>query len=303
MVFKCNTDREDIMSDVNNDSDVSDVARTVSSYLPDFDVILFTGDIINGVFVNLQEVLRKRESGNKKKVYFFIGTSGGSPHEAFRMMRLLRMKYDYIGVVLFGECYSAGTLFALGANEILMSPGSNLGPLDVQMRREDDLSRMSGECYRQALSDISSVAQSVFFDLFGRLKSRQDILISTQTASHAACEIVKGLLSPITQQIEPTRLGEMMRSQGIGISYCVRLMRHIYGDDKAYRIANHLARNYPSHNTIIDFEEAKELGVNVTLINPEVWASGIFLPLEKKLLTREYLTEPVICELNSMEVM
>lgn len=290
------------MSEPTSVSDVSDSKRTFSSYLPEFDVILFTGDIIDGVFVSLQEVLRELESRKKKKVYFIIGTSGGSPHEAFRMMRLLRMKYDYIGVVLFGECYSAGTLFALGANEILMSPGSNLGPLDVQMRREDDLSRMSGECYRQALSDISIVAQSVFFDLFGRLKSRQDILISTQTASHAACEIVKGLLSPITQQIEPTRLGEMMRSQGIGISYCVRLMHHIYGEDKAFRIANHLARSYPSHNTIIDYEEAKELGVNVTLINTETWFSGIFIPLEKKLLKCEYQNEPSICALNNQEV-
>lgn len=287
---------------IKSESDVSDVKRTVSSYLPDFDVLLYTGDILNGTYVKWQNALTPLMARKKDKIYILIGTSGGNPHEAFKMMRLVQRRYKYVGVILLGGCYSAGTLFALGANEILMSSGSNLGPLDVQMRREDDFSRMSGECYRQALSDISSIAQKIFTDLFGRLKSRQDILISTQTASHAACEIAKGLLSPITQQIEPSKLGEMMRSQGIGISYGIRLMRNLYGEDRAYQIANSLARQYPSHNTIIDYEEAKELGLSVKLIDPLTWYSGIFGRFERIMIDFSYDSMPNIQVINEMEL-
>ena len=142
----------------------------------------------------------------------------------------------------------------------------------------------------------------IFTDLFGRLKSRQDILISTQTASHAACEIAKGLLSPITQQIEPSKLGEMMRSQGIGISYGIRLMRNLYGEDRAYQIANSLARQYPSHNTIIDYEEAKELGLSVKLIDPLIWSSGIFGRFERIMIDFSYDSMPNIQVINEMEL-
>lgn len=287
---------------IKSESDVSDIKRTVSSYLPDFDVLLYTGDILNGTYIKWQNALTPLMARKKDKIYILMGTSGGNPHEAFKMMRLVQRRYKYVGVILLGGCYSAGTLFALGANEILMSSGANLGPLDVQMRREDDFSRMSGECYRQALSDISSIAQKIFTDLFGRLKSRQDILISTQTASHAACEIAKGLLSPITQQIEPSKLGEMMRSQGIGISYGIRLMRNLYGEDRAYQIANSLARQYPSHNTIIDYEEAKELGLSVKLIDPLTWSSGIFGRFERIMIDFSYDSMPNIQVINEMEL-
>ena len=282
--------------------DVSSEKRTYSSYLPDFDIVMFTGDIRTGVYLDWQTSIRGLSCRKKDKVYILIGTSGGCPHDAFKMMQLLKLQYKYIGVVLFGECYSAGTLFALGADEIFMSIGSNLGPLDIQLRKEDEFYRMSGECFRQAITDISLIAEEIFIDLFGKLKSRRDILISTQTASHAAVDIAKGLLSPITQQIEPTKLGEMMRSQNVGISYGVRLMSRAYENRKAYRIVNMLARNYPSHDTAIDFDEARYLGINVKLIDSETWESGIFKEVEPTMLFKKYTSDPKITILNEIEV-
>lgn len=282
--------------------DRSEVKRTVASFMPGADILLFTGGIMYGALSKLQDVLRALENNGNEDIYVLIGTSGGNPHEAFQMMQLLHCYYRHIYVVLLGGCYSAGTLFALGAHKIFMSHSANLGPLDIQMRREDDISRMSGECYRQALSDISMVAQRVFIDLFARLKSKRDMLISTQTASHAAGDIAKGLLAPITQQIEPTKLGEMMRSQRIGISYGIRLMRRSYDPNKARHIVETLARDYPSHDTIVDFEEADRIGLHVERIDPLKWQSGIFLGYEKMMLSQDYSDEPQIKILNEVAI-
>ena len=163
--------------------DSNQATPVFSACLPDCDVILFQGGVRSGIYVTCKNVIRKQvASSHNSRVLVVIGTSGGDPHEAFRMMRLLQECYKVIDVVILGWCYSAGTLFALGANTIYMAVGANLGPLDVQLRKEDDLSRMSGECYRQALLDVNDIAKRMFNSHFVDLKSRSDILISTQTA-------------------------------------------------------------------------------------------------------------------------
>lgn len=283
-------------------SETSLAKCTISSCIPDTDVILFLGEIRTGIYVQWQKLLKKLAGNHKGKALVLMCTVGGNPHDAFRMMRLLQAQYKVIDVAILGGCYSAGTLFALGASKIQMSRSANLGPLDIQLRKEDDFVRISGECYRQALSDLSTVARQIFMDQFVELKSCQDILISTQTASHAAADIVKGLISPITGQIEPTKLGEMMRSQRIGISYAMRLMSVNYGEDASRFIANKLAREYPSHDTVIDYEEARKLGLNVEIIDTQSWAAGIFQAVEEQMLENGGFGLPNIKCLNDETV-
>lgn len=280
--------------------DSNQATPVFSACLPDCDVILFQGGVRSGIYVTWKNVIRKQvASSHNSRVLVVIGTSGGDPHEAFRMMRLLQECYKVIDVVILGWCYSAGTLFALGANTIYMAVGANLGPLDVQLRKEDDLSRMSGECYRQALLDVNDIAKRMFNSHFVGLKSRSDILISTQTASAVASELTKGLLSPITQQIEPGRLGEMMRSQGIGMSYGLRLMKRNYDKSRSERITKQLTQGYPSHDTLIDSAEALALGLNVKTFNPASDFSGCFAGLEDDMYGRKCFGGPIIKVLNN----
>jgi hypothetical protein len=50
-------------------------------------------------------------------------------------VRLLRGKYDNVAVIVPGTAKSAGTILAMGADEILMEPfASALGPIDAQLR-------------------------------------------------------------------------------------------------------------------------------------------------------------------------
>lgn len=68
-----------------------------------------------------------------KAVDVLIVSSGGDPMVAWRMISVLREKVKTISVLIPQSAYSAATLLALGANEIVMHPCGNLGPLDPQI--------------------------------------------------------------------------------------------------------------------------------------------------------------------------
>lgn len=264
----------------------SDRTKLVSDVLPDTDVVLFNSDIRGGIFGYWKKQLGGMLKDPKRDALVLMTTLGGSPDDAFRMIRSLQQRYKAIKIVLMGPCYSAGTLFALGANEIFMTYDANLGPLDVQIQKEDDIYRMSGECYRQALTDLADIAGLVFFKNFMALRTNSNLPLSTNTASKVSSEITTKLLSPITAQIEPQKLGEVMRSQSVGKSYALRLMKSCYSRDCAERIATSLSQEYPSHSTVIDADEARRIGLNVKDFNPTVDFGGC---LER---FSDYMAEP-----------
>ena len=41
--------------------------------------------------------------------------------------------------MIAGACKSAATLFAIGAKELIFCPFGELGPLDIQFRKEDKI--------------------------------------------------------------------------------------------------------------------------------------------------------------------
>ena len=65
-----------------------------------------------------------------KKVDVFIFTQGGDTLAAFGLSRLVREFTSSFGALVPHWCHSAGTLFALGANEIIMTRAATLTPID-----------------------------------------------------------------------------------------------------------------------------------------------------------------------------
>lgn len=71
-----------------------------------------------------------RTAGKHQRLDVFIFTQGGDTITAFGLARLLREYAEHIGVLVPDCSHSAGTLFALGANEIVMTRGASLSPID-----------------------------------------------------------------------------------------------------------------------------------------------------------------------------
>jgi hypothetical protein len=80
--------------------------------------------------------------------------------------------------------------------------------------------------------------------------------ITTKTASEIATSLAVGLISPITAQIDPLRVGEVERAINIANEYGTRLNA---SQEKVHALIHH----YPSHSFVIDYDEACDLFKNV----------------------------------------
>lgn len=81
-----------------------------------------------------------------------LETPGGFAEVVEDLVKLIRGKFDKVGVIVPGYAKSAGTIFAMAADEILMGPGSGLGPIDAQIMSNNK--RYSAEAFLEGLEKI-----------------------------------------------------------------------------------------------------------------------------------------------------
>src|SRR5437867_6633014 len=66
-------------------------------------------------------------------VDILVHSAGGNALAAWKLMSVLRERFDSVAVLVPFMAFSAATIFALGANEIVMHPYASLGPIDPQI--------------------------------------------------------------------------------------------------------------------------------------------------------------------------
>lgn len=216
------------------------------------DAFLYSAEITD---LNADRLIHeiKQTSPRKDNVVLIMTTYGGDPDAAFRIARYIKRKYNKFTLFVFGYCKSAGTLLALGADEIVISDFGELGPLDVQVTKDDDFRNESVLDIQQAMSVIGSQAFEMFESYLLNLISGTQALITTKTAADIASSMAVNLLSSIPSQIDPLRLGEMNRLMNIALAYGQRLK------PEGIEVIKNLIYDYPSHSFVIDYEEAKKL--------------------------------------------
>lgn len=231
---------------------LSSLGRRVSDTL-DADVLVYDGPIDAPCDYWLHDECRERK--RRKNVLMMIHTHGGSADVAYAIARCLQRNYQRFIIYLNGCCKSAGTLIAIGANELVVPDAGELGPLDVQLAKPDELGEVSsGLTITNALTTLQPQAFALWEHFFLELKVRSNGQITTKSSSEIAAEIVGHLFAPIYAQIDPQRLGEIDRAVRISVEYGQRLDRNLKPDALA-----RLVSDYPSHEFVIDREEAAEL--------------------------------------------
>lgn len=91
------------------------------------------------VLENVLSTLDREKYG--QRLDLFIHTPGGLPEAAAKIVQVCRSYSSGFRVVVPSTAMSAGTLLAMGADEILMSDTSKLGPIDPQMPQADRTGR------------------------------------------------------------------------------------------------------------------------------------------------------------------
>lgn len=238
---------------------VKDMANTIAAEM-DADVLLYNAGFSRPLDDQLIRQLRTRR--RRENILLLLITEGGDPDAAYRISRALQDNYKKFVAFVPGYCKSAGTLCVIGAQELVMSDVAELGPLDIQLYKKDEIGESSsGLVAGEALTALQTKAFAMYEEFFLTLKRKSQNQITFKTASEMAYKLVVGLVEPLYAQIDPIQVGEMTRSMRIGKDYGERLkLRSKNLKPNALEL---LLETYPSHGFVIDRTEAKSLFKNV----------------------------------------
>src|SRR5207248_71288 len=115
---------------------------------------------------------------------------------------------------------------AIGTDELIMSEEAELGPIDVQLSKPDELDEwISGLTPLQALTNLRTEAFKTWEDFFLQIRRRSGFQITTRTAATIAARLTTGLFAKIYEQLDPMRLGEYGLAMLVAQEYGTRLAR------------------------------------------------------------------------------
>lgn len=187
------------------------------------DIVLCNAAIERGLDGRIISLCHDRR--RRPNVLLILVSEGGNPDVAYRIARTLQCAYERFSCLVSGYCKSAGTLLALGAHELVFGNHGELGPLDVQMAKKDELMESeSGLTVMTALTALHEKAMLAFEHFFIQTTVRGAGRITVRTASTIATELTRALFSPISDQIDPLHVGEAWRSMAVAKAYGERLM-------------------------------------------------------------------------------
>ncbi|OEK02619.1 Clp protease ClpP [Roseivirga sp. 4D4] len=128
--------------------------------LRDSDVLVYAADLTAAnapISIDLSDVLPFKDQiaqCKSKSVDIIIETPGGFAEVVEDLIDLLRVKFEKVAVIIPGIAKSAGTIFAMGTDEILMGKTAALGPIDAQIASNNK--RFSAEAFLEGLEKIKS---------------------------------------------------------------------------------------------------------------------------------------------------
>ena len=106
----------------------------------DADVLVYYGNLAPvsaNLFAKLIEDL-KADATKRDKLYIILTTLGGSAEIVERYVNILRYHYEEVNFIVPDYAYSAGTIFCMSGDSILMDYISVLGPIDPQVPNKDN---------------------------------------------------------------------------------------------------------------------------------------------------------------------
>jgi len=222
-----------------------------------------------------------------------LQTPGGDIDAAFSYAKLLKKCTNEINIIVPLYAKSAGTLICLVADRILMTDLSELGPLDTQIRENQEGDTPEYNSALNGFKALEQVQQHTIetLDIVTKLiLSRSGLKMSE--AIHLATEFAGHTSGTLYSQLNPIRIGEYARALEIGETYGKIILTRYRGwnEPKADSLIKTLVYQYPSHGFIVDYEELEKLGLPAELVDIKV-ADILFSLREILIKTRNTFIE------------
>lgn len=200
------------------------------------------------------------QMGHIEKLDLVLITRGGNILAPLRLMSLLREYSKNVNVLVPYMAHSAGTLLALGADEIVMGAMGELGPVDPSVANQ----------FNPVLDpqDIQNDSKTI-------PRARIPISVEDVTSyldfakSHAGLDAagMAQAYSALTGQVHPLALGNILRTHKL-IRHLTRTLLLMHMDETNDRerleaIVQALTEKLYSHEYAITRDEASRLGLKV----------------------------------------
>lgn len=222
----------------------------------DSDVIAYVGKVSRTGYDKLCKEIPKKP---RKNCLFVLATLGGDGNAGYRIARALSHYYPEPGqikILVPHYCKSAGTLICIGAHELIVADCGELGPLDIQVQKPDEMMQLaSGLDIIRGLTYLRDESLTTFREYLIDINDGSGL--STTIASDMASKLTIGMFTPIVAQIDPMRLGEMQAALTVAVEYGARLNERT--QNLKPNALQRLSMQYPSHGFVIDRKEVRDL--------------------------------------------
>ena len=191
------------------------------------------------------------------KIDLLTFTLGGDTLAAFGLNRLLREYTNHLSAIISDKCHSAGTLFSLGCNQIVMARSATLGPIDPSVNGLlNPVVDINGQ--KQILPlNVESVA-----GFKGLVKDEWGIKNGSDLAEILRC---------FSEKVHPLALRDVYRiREQIAFLAPTLLEQHRGDKDNIRKIVQRLAKELGSHDYLIFRTEAKKLLGKQVLIDEKI---------------------------------
>lgn len=157
----------------------------------------FEAEMTLPVIPIIHKHLQALPKDDRKRIDLFIHSNGGDGVVPWRMVTLMREFCEEFCVLVPNRAFSAATLTALGADEVVMHPMGMLGPTDPTVANEFNPTNPRNPSQKLGISveDVSSYIALI----------KEDVGIGHEE------ELVQAFLA-LTAQVHPLALGNVKRS-------------------------------------------------------------------------------------------
>jgi len=191
--------------------------------------------------------------GHTERIDLFLHSYGGVVDIPYKIVNLIREYCDYFSVIIPFVAKSAATMIAIGADEIVMGPTSELGPIDPLVKHP---------IYEDMWIPVQSIRMCIEF-MEERITKSEDP------------NLMASLLYPIADKLDPWIIGDYEKLIKASYQYAEALLeKNMFKNnkEKARLVTRTMTEKYFSHGYCINRHEAKEeLGLNVVQAEGNLW--------------------------------
>ncbi len=214
--------------------------------------VTLRGDVIEQTYEQLRAI------GKQSQIDLFLHSAGGQTEIPWRLITLIRDFCDRFAVLIPSMALSAATHLAMGADEIVMGPLSELSPVDPARAHPLLPSKEDGSALLLSVQDLRQCVEFI----------KQEIISPTP-------EAMSDLFVALFDKVHPLAIGAIQQSYALSRLITRKaLSAHMdpLEDKEAIdHIVEAFSDGFFSHNYRIGWREAQAMGLKVKYAEEEVW--------------------------------